>query len=321
MRSVTLGILGFLTLLTLSAQAVEIHHGEWKQGSVLRGSATPGTRLELDGQPVRVSDDGRFVIGLGRDAGSPAILKEFPPEGDPKTLEFEVVLRDYQIQRIEGVPQRTVTPDPEQLARAREEAALARAAREKDLPRTDFAQQFQWPLVGIVTGVYGSQRIYNGEPRSPHYGVDIASPTGTPVLAPASGVVTLVHENMFFSGGTLIVDHGHGLSSTFIHLSKILVKEGDEVKKAQPIAEVGATGRATGPHLDWRMNWFDRRVDPTSLVGPMPKPAPEPPAAPQPPAVDPNAEDNEGESAPAATDEPDEEVDEGEEPSSPADAP
>jgi murein DD-endopeptidase MepM/ murein hydrolase activator NlpD len=125
--------------------------------------------------------------------------------------------------------------------------------------------------VGRISGVYGSQRFYNGEPNSPHYGVDVAAPTGAEVVSPAAGVVTLVHPDMFFSGGTLIIDHGHGLSSTFIHLSKILVNEGDDIQQGQAIAQVGATGRATGPHLDWRMNWFDQRVDPALLVGAMPQ--------------------------------------------------
>jgi len=259
-------------LAALSAQALEIHHGDWQQGAVIRGSVVPGSELKLGDRPVRIADDGQFVIGLDRDAESPAKLTLIPPAGEPEHFEFPVKARDYNIQRIEGVPQSTVTPDPEQVKRARAEAALAWKARQHDLPRTDFAEPFQWPLVGIITGVYGSQRFYNGEPRSPHYGVDIAAPQGTPVASPAPGVVTLVHDDMFFSGGTLIVDHGHGLSSTFIHLHRILVEEGDEVAQGDTIAEVGATGRATGPHLDWRMNWFDRRVDPTTLVGPMPEP-------------------------------------------------
>jgi murein DD-endopeptidase MepM/ murein hydrolase activator NlpD len=120
--------------------------------------------------------------------------------------------------------------------------------------------------------VYGSQRILNGEPRRPHFGIDIATPTGTPVKAPADGVVTMVHPDMFFSGGTLILDHGHRLSSSFLHLSKIVVKEGDEVRQGDIIAEVGATGRVTGAHLDWRMNWGKERVDPSLLVPPMEAP-------------------------------------------------
>jgi murein DD-endopeptidase MepM/ murein hydrolase activator NlpD len=132
---------------------------------------------------------------------------------------------------------------------------------------------FIWPVTGRISGVYGSQRILNGKPKRPHYGVDIAAPTGTPVKAPADGVVSLVHNDMFYSGGTLIVDHGHGLSTTYMHLHKILVKKGQRVKQGDVIAQVGATGRVTGPHLHWGMNWFDTRLDPSLLVPPMPKPA------------------------------------------------
>ncbi len=259
-----------LVLMAGSTQALEIRDGEWQQGAIIRGSVPPGTELTVDDKPIQVSDQGLFVFGLDRDAAASLTLTVKTPGEEPETRQFEVKPRDYRIQRIEGVPQSTVTPNPEQVARSRKEAAMAWKARQKELARTDFMADFQWPLVGIITGVYGSQRYYNGEPRRPHYGVDIAAPQGTPVMAPAPGVVTLVHDDMFFSGGTLIVDHGQGLSSTFIHLHKILVEEGDEVTQGQAIAQVGATGRATGPHLDWRMNWFDRRVDPTTLVGPMP---------------------------------------------------
>jgi murein DD-endopeptidase MepM/ murein hydrolase activator NlpD len=157
------------------------------------------------------------------------------------------------------------------LERINRESQLTRNARAKDLPRKDFLEPIRWPLLGPITGVYGSQRVYNGEPRRPHFGVDVARPTGTKVIAPLPGLVTLAYDNMFFSGGTLILDHGHGISSTFIHLSKILVNEGDEIAQGQAIAEVGATGRVTGPHLDWRMNWFSQPLDPELLVEPMPE--------------------------------------------------
>ena len=147
---------------------------------------------------------------------------------------------------------------------------MVRDARSLDRERTDFIGGFIQPLEGVITGVYGSQRVYNGIPKRPHYGLDIAAPEGTAVRAPAFGVVTLVHPDMYYSGGTLIVDHGHGLSSTFIHLSKILVQEGQRVTPGELIAEVGATGRATGPHLDWRMNWFDVRVDPQQVLQALP---------------------------------------------------
>jgi len=244
--------------------------GQWEQGQLLIGKVEAGSQVEFGERKLRVSDEGVFVFGLDRDAPEEVSLAVTSPSGERELHSFSVKQRKYNIQRVEGVPARTVNPPAEQLARIREESALTRAARARDLDRQDFLQTFHWPLVGPITGVYGSQRFYNGEPRQPHYGVDVAAPTGTVVRAPVAGVVTLTHDDMFFSGGTLVVDHGYGVSSTFIHLSKILVEEGQEVKQGDPIAEVGATGRVTGPHLDWRMNWFDQRLDPQLRVGPMP---------------------------------------------------
>jgi len=247
--------------------------GLWQQGSVLRGQVPPGSELLLDDQPVKVSEAGEFVFGLDRDAAAKAQLSLTLPSGETVATRYPVAPREYRIQKVTGVPQKTVTPSPEQQERSRKEAAKVWQARQLRRDATDFLQDFKWPLIGPITGVYGSQRVYNGKPGRPHYGVDIAAPTGTVVTAPAAGLVTLAEPDLFFSGGTLIVDHGHGLSSTFIHLSKVSVKVGQKVQQGDAIAEVGATGRATGPHLDWRMNWLDRRVDPTTLVGPMPEPS------------------------------------------------
>jgi murein DD-endopeptidase MepM/ murein hydrolase activator NlpD len=258
-----------LLFLSLPIEALEFQ-GSWQQGAILRGQVEPGTRVEFLGRQLRLTEDGRFVIGLGRDFPAEAVITTRSPKGEVQTHRFAVAQRDYRIQRVDGVPQSTVTPDPEQVERARREALLVSEARKKDLPLDYFTAEFQWPLLGWLSSSYGSQRIFNNVPGTPHYGVDIAAPTGTSIAAPAAGVVTLVHPDMFFSGGTLIIDHGQGLSSTYIHLSKILVKEGDEVSQGQKIALVGSTGRATGPHLCWRMNWFDQRVDPSLLVPPMP---------------------------------------------------
>ncbi len=230
--------------------------------------------VRFAGRDLWISPEGRFVFGLGRDAKSPATITVTLKNGQQQLLEFPVKQREYRIQRIEGVPQRTVNPPAEEMERINRESGLTRKARAVDSGREDFLQPFSWPLLGPITGVYGSQRVYNGEPRRPHFGVDVAQPTGTPVVAPNSGVVTLAYDNMFFSGGTLIIDHGHGVSSTFIHLSKIHVQEGDEVAKGDLVADVGATGRVTGPHLDWRINWFGTPIDPQLVVGPMPKTTP-----------------------------------------------
>jgi murein DD-endopeptidase MepM/ murein hydrolase activator NlpD len=221
--------------------------------------------VEYKQRKLQLTKDGKFVIGLGRDA--PPIAEIITTsQGKSEIHQFEVKARTYNIQRVEGVPQATVEPNKEQDERIAREAALVTKARKADLPLTFFTQKFQWPIIGPISGVYGSQRVYNGTPKAPHFGVDIAKPVGTMVKAPVGGVVTLVHPDMFLSGGTLVIDHGHGLSSTFIHLSKILVKEGDKVKQGQDIALVGKTGRASGPHLHWAMNWFEERVDPQLLV-------------------------------------------------------
>ncbi|KFI21952.1 M23 family metallopeptidase [Nitrosococcus oceani] len=268
-----MGLLGFGWLFLSSAWGAEPaleFKGILQQGSLVIGQTEPGTQIFLDGHQVRVSKDGKFLIGFGRDAKPESILKLVTPDGTYETRELEVAQRQYQIQRIEGLPSRKVTPRTEDLARIRQEAALVRKARELDDSRTDFLSGFIWPVQGTISGVYGSQRILNGQPRRPHYGIDIAAPIGTPVRAPADGLVTLVHSGMFFSGGTLILDHGYGLSSAFLHLHRILVKEGQQITQGEVIAEVGATGRVTGAHLDWRINLFQTRLDPQLLVAPMP---------------------------------------------------
>ena len=175
------------------------------------------------------------------------------------------------MQRIDGLPEKMVTPPKEVLQRIRAENARIAAVRARDRAAADFATGFAWPVTGAITGVYGSQRVLNGKPRQPHYGIDIAAPAGTPVRAPADGVVTLAETGMYFTGGTVILDHGHGLTSAFLHLSKLEAGEGEAVERGEVIARVGATGRVTGAHLDWRVNWFDARLDPKLLAGEMPQ--------------------------------------------------
>lgn len=265
-----LSVFSLVLLLFISrcdAALLEIK-GEWQQGAVIIGRVAKDTQVEFKQRKLQLTPEGEFVIGLGRDAPATATITTIN-KGNIEKHNFAVKQRTYEIQRVEGVPQATVEPNPEQETRIKREAALVAAARTADLPLNFFTQRFQWPLVGPISGVYGSQRVYNGIPKTPHFGLDIAMPVGTTVKAPASGMVTLVHPDMFLSGGTLIIDHGHGLSSTFIHLSKILVKEGDKISQGQVIALVGQTGRASGPHLHWAMNWFDERVDPQVMVKPL----------------------------------------------------
>lgn len=243
--------------------------GHYTEGGLVFGKTEPSAVVQQDGTRISVSPQGDFVIGFHRDAPPVSTLMVIHPSGERDSRVLTIARRDYRIERIDGLPPGKVTPNPALLKRIRHEAALARAARERDAPRTDYLTGFQWPAHGRISGVYGSQRILNGVPKQPHYGVDIAAPPGTAVLAPADGVVTLAYPDMYYSGATLIIDHGHGLSSTFLHLKRILVKRGQRVRRGAIIAEVGASGRATGPHLDWRMNLFDKRIDPALLVGPM----------------------------------------------------
>jgi murein DD-endopeptidase MepM/ murein hydrolase activator NlpD len=245
-----------------------------QQGGFIWGKVAPGSSVTLAGQALDVLEDGTTFAGFGRDAPTTAELVVRGPQACSETL--QVAARHYQIQRVEGVPQQTVTPPPEQLERIRREGALVSAARADRLDRPDLLATVlagvAWPVQGPISGVYGSQRYYNGEPRRPHFGVDVAMPTGTPVRAPAAGVVTLAEPDLFFSGGTVILDHGYRVSSTFLHMSEVSVQVGDELQPGDIIGAVGATGRATGAHLDWRMNWRQERIDPQLLAPAMPKP-------------------------------------------------
>ncbi len=244
--------------------------GDYLQGGMVTGRVEPGDVVTVDGEAVRVSDEGLFLLGFGRDAPLETTVKVLRKGKLVDSRLLKIGKRTYRIQRIDGLPKSKVTPPERDWERIKKETALVKAARKLDDPRTDFLTGFIWPVKGPISGVYGSQRILNGEPRWPHFGVDVAAPEGTKVIAPAAGVVTLAHPDMFYSGGTLIIDHGHQFSSSFLHLSKILVDEGDRVKQGDVIAEVGATGRVTGAHLDWRMNLGNARIDPQLLVPPMP---------------------------------------------------
>ncbi|WP_417349048.1 M23 family metallopeptidase [Ferrimonas sp.] len=256
----------FFSLFTLSyASALELRD-PLTQGSLVRAKVEPGSQVTLNGQPVRADAEGNLVFGFGRDAELEHQVVVTSASGEATEYPLTLTERTYRIQRIEGIAKRIMEPKPEDIARARQDSAQVKKARAVDSDRVDWQQTFIWPLSGPITGVYGSQRVYNGVPKRPHFGVDVAAPTGTRVVAPADGVITLAVPDMFYSGGTLIIDHGYGVSSSFLHLSRLLVKPGDEVRQGQEVAEVGATGRVTGPHLDWRINWFGQRLDPQLLV-------------------------------------------------------
>jgi murein DD-endopeptidase MepM/ murein hydrolase activator NlpD len=245
--------------------------GNLTQGGLVIGQVLPGSTVTLDGASVRVGSDGVFILGFGREAAPTAELLVVRSDGVTDHRTLEIGQRDYEIQHIDGLPDQMVTPeDPELLKRIADERALIQAAWAHDTPSIDFLGGFIWPVEAPISGVYGSQRILNGEPRQPHYGVDMAAPVGTPVAAPASGIVRLAERDLYFTGGTVIIDHGHGLSSTLMHMANVTVFVGQRIKQGEIVGTVGATGRATGPHLDWRMNWHDQRIDPQLLVPPMP---------------------------------------------------
>lgn len=243
--------------------------GDFIQGGLVQGHTDPGTKISLNGRLVTVTPDGRFVLGFGRDAPETMILQSVTPGGKRLVRTLRIEKRTYRIQRIDGLPRKMVTPSAGALLRIRAEGKAIRAARAVFTPVPHFAGGFIWPVKGRISGVYGSQRILNGEPRRPHLGIDIAAPTGTPVVAAAPGKVTLANTDMYFTGGTVIVDHGHGLSTVYSHLSAVSAKLGQSVRQGEPIGKVGSTGRSTGPHLDWRVNWFQERLDPKLLAGPM----------------------------------------------------
>ena len=231
------------------------------QGHLIYARTKPHSTLKVLGKTVKADSEGRFVFGLGRD------LETIDIEIEGEKQSFMVKPREYRIQRIEGVEKKYVAPLPEEtLKRVRRENAAIGRARRVNSDFTFFRDQFELPADGPVTGVYGSQRFYNGEPRRPHFGIDIAGPVGTPILAPVAGKVVYANPDMYYSGGTLVIDHGQGVTSTFIHLDKLHVEVGQMVKQGDKIADMGATGRVTGPHLDWRMNWFNQRVDPAPLI-------------------------------------------------------
>jgi murein DD-endopeptidase MepM/ murein hydrolase activator NlpD len=267
-RFLLLMTLGLVLNTALADERVELK-GELAQGALVRGEVAPGYRLFLNDRPVRVTSTGRFVIGFGRSARLTQHLVLIGPEGGRMSRELSLARRDYDIQSIQGAPSRTVTPSKDSLERIRRDAEQVARARETDSGLESFLGDFIWPAEGRITGVYGSQRVYNGQPGSPHYGIDIAAPEGAPVIAPADGVVTMAAPDLFYSGGTLIIDHGYGVSSTFLHLSQMNVQPGQAVARGDLVARVGSTGRSTGPHLDWRMNWFDVRVDPRTVAPPL----------------------------------------------------
>ena len=266
---------GLFTLACLSSSLVAakaaqlpqpLVKGTLTQGAMLIGQLPNAQKVVFAERELKRSAEGYFVFGIDRDAEPQQQLKWLDKQGNWQQLDFNVTQRQYKIDKIEGVEQKYVEPPKEVLARIRSDAAMVREARANESDLTDFIAPVYRPAKGRISGVYGSQRYFNGTPKRPHFGLDIANKTGTPIYAPLPGRVVFAHPDLYYSGGTVIIDHGHGISSTYIHMHKVLVEKGEMIKTGERIGQIGATGRVTGPHLDWRFNWFNTRLDPQLMM-------------------------------------------------------
>ena len=256
-----------LTLTSSVSFAEIVLKGVQQQGGLLVGKTAPGNSVYLNTKAITVSAQGDFVFGFGRDETKEQLLVIKTPDG--AISESQSIIpkkREYNIQRINGIKKSIMKPNPKAIKHSQNDNAIIGKARKTNSSLLAFAHGFIAPIDGAITGVYGSQRVFNGEKKRPHFGLDYAGKTGDPVKSPADGTVLVYEPNMFYSGGTMIIDHGHGVTSTFLHLSASYVSAGDKVKQGDVVAAVGASGRATGPHLDWRINWFNVRIDPAFVL-------------------------------------------------------
>mgnify|MGYP001456216259 FL=1 len=239
--------------------------GEFIQGHFIIGKTEPNSSVFIDKKKIKVSKDGFFVFGLDRDRKYDVTISLTNNDADKKIIK-KVLKRKYNIQRIDGLDEKKVTPPEEVYKRIKKENNLIGKARSVNSDLDFFKNKFIMPIEGIISGVYGSQRILNGKPRWPHYGIDIAAKKGTKIKASGSGIVTMAENDLYYTGGTIIIDHGHGISTIYSHLEKVLVNVGDKINQGNIIGTVGSTGRSTGPHLDFRVNWFQTRLDPMSVL-------------------------------------------------------
>ncbi len=257
----------FLTTILISSNVFALEfQGKFIQGHFILGKTHPDSKIWVDKKKVKITDDGYFVFGIGRDRKFDiTITKEF--NGSKEKIVKKILKREYKIQKIDGLQEKKVTPPKEVYERIKRENRIIGEARAIESNLTFFKKKFINPLdKAIVTGVYGSQRILNGKPKWPHYGIDFAAKEGTKIKAMLDGKATMVEPDLFYTGGTLIFDHGHGVSTLYMHLKDIYVKSGQEVKQGEIIGTVGSTGRSTGPHLDVRLNWFGIRLDPATVL-------------------------------------------------------
>lgn len=240
--------------------------GQYIEGAALICRAEPGTIISLGDQSGTADSGGWVILGINRDSDEEMTLTAALPSGELIEQVHPIEQREYNIQRVEGVPPQTVNPPAEALALIREQSRMKAAAYTSRWEEAGFAEGFIAPAEGIISGVYGSQRFYNGEPRRPHYGLDYANDAGTPVYAPAAGIVTLADPDMYYEGGLIFIDHGQGFTSAFLHLGAVQVEVGDIVEQGEQIGEIGSGGRATGAHLDWRIKWRNRYIDPALVL-------------------------------------------------------
>lgn len=260
-------LLSALVLATFSVNSLAVElKGHLTQGGLVTGKLSDVQSVSFNDTPLKLSKNGDFVFGFGRDAKANHTLSWIDTNGKKHTQNLIITKRDYNIDKITGVAKKYVSPPKSVSERISREAVAVRNARAVNSDLTYFLDPVLKPAQGRISGVYGSQRYFNGEPRRPHFGLDIANKTGSPVYAPIGGTVVFAEPDLYYSGGTLILDHGHGITSTYIHLSKLDVNVGDKVKQGNKVAQIGATGRVTGPHLDWRFNWKGERLDPGLLM-------------------------------------------------------
>ena len=256
----------FIIFLFFSNQlnAIEFK-GKFLQGHFIIGITDPSAKIIVDKKEVKVSKDGYFVFGLDRDRKFDVLITKIL-SGEKVKITKKVLKRKYRIQRIDGLPENKVTPPESVYKRIKEENNKIGEARAINSNLPFFKDQFIMPVEGVISGVYGSQRILNGKPKWPHYGIDIAANQGTMIKSSASGTVTMAENDLYYTGGTIIMDHGHGISTIYSHLESVMVSVGDKINQGDIIGTVGSTGRSTGPHLDFRVNWFQTRLDPMSLL-------------------------------------------------------
>ena len=251
-------------LISTYSNAIEFE-GKFLQGHYIVGITNPSAKIIIDKKEVKVSNDGYFVFGIDRDRKFDLTITKIQ-NGKKEKIIKKVLKRKYNIQRIDGLEESKVTPPESVYKRIKDENNKIGKARSINSDLPFFKSQFIMPVEGIISGVYGSQRILNGKPKWPHYGIDIAAKQGTMIKSSGSGIVTMAEDDLYYTGGTIIMDHGHGISTIYSHLENVLVSVGDKINQGDIIGTVGSTGRSTGPHLDFRINWFQTRLDPMSIL-------------------------------------------------------